>query len=338
MGRGQAETDPPALGAMPTDSAAAYRIQTTAPTTAQTNSAYQATLDGNSKAAAAYLRNAAAPADKLTETPSSGRSLPQLGEWSRYELLGQLGQGGMGTVYKARDRRLGRIVAIKFIRDQDESLIERFTQEAQAQARIEHPNICKVYEVGEVAGKAYIAMQYVAGQPLDKLQRILTIDEKVAILATTAEAIEAAHQAGILHRDIKPANIMVQRDGDGPYVPVVMDFGLAREANQSRGLTESGAVLGTPVYMPPEQARGEVRSLDARSDVYSLGATLFELLTGEPPFADDTVVNVLFQVISREAPSLRSRNPGLPVALDTICARCLAKDKEQRYPSAKALA
>ncbi|PSM30602.1 serine/threonine-protein kinase, partial [Haliangium sp. UPWRP_2] len=258
--------------------------------------------------------------------------------WTRYEFLALLGQGGMGAVYKARDKRLGRIVALKFIRGNDEQLTQRFMQEARAQSRLEHESICRVLEVGEVEGKAYIAMQFIEGLPLDKIGPSLSLSEKVQVLRDVALAMHYAHEKGIIHRDIKPANIMVVREPQGRLLPVVMDFGLAREPGQGKGLTESGAVMGTPAYMSPEQARGETRHLDRRSDVYSLGATLFDLLTGQAPFDDDSVVNIILKVIAEEAPTLRARDPKLPLALDTICARCLAKDRAQRYQTAQALA
>src|SRR5262249_34097339 len=155
---------------------------------------------------------------------------------------------------------------------------------------IDHPFICKVYEVGEVEGRPYIAMQLVEGQSLDRASKSLGLTEKVQLIRDVASALHSAHEQSIIHRDIKPSNIMVEKAADGGWRPVVMDFGLAREAGEGKGLTESGAVIGTPAYMSPEQARGEVRQLDRRTDVYSLGATLFDILTGTPPFDDDAVV------------------------------------------------
>ncbi len=258
--------------------------------------------------------------------------------WSRYEFLQLLGQGGMGAVYKARDKRLGRLVALKFIRGGDDRLTQRFMQEARAQSRLEHDGICRVLEVGEVEGKSYIAMQLINGPPLDQLGPTLTLIEKVQVLRDVALAMHYAHEQGIIHRDIKPANIMIERGTDGRLLPRVMDFGLARETSEGKGLTETGAVMGTPAYMSPEQAQGEARRLDRRSDVYSLGATLFDVLTGRAPFDDESAVNIILKVLAEEAPTLRSYNPRLPAALDIICSRCLAKDKTQRYQTAQALA
>lgn len=258
--------------------------------------------------------------------------------WDRYEFQKKLGQGGMGAVYKARDRRLGRDVALKFIRGGDPNLVMRFLQEARAQARIDHPHVCKVYEVGEVEGKAYIAMQFVDGQSLHRAAKELSLTEKVLLMRQVAEAMHEAHRLGIIHRDLKPDNIMVERLTDGTMSPVVMDFGLAREAGDNRGLTESGAVMGTPAYMAPEQARGDVRTLDRRADVYSLGATLYDLIAGVPPFDAQSVVDVLLQVMNEDAVPLRTRLPSVPADLETIVMKCLRKEPGARYDSAKALA
>ena len=268
--------------------------------------------------------------------PSAG-SLP-VGHWDRYELLDVLGKGGMGVVYRARDRRLERTVAIKFILGADPALTMRFLREARAQARIDHPNICRVYEVGEVQGRAYIALQLVDGEPLHVAGARMSLDERVAVLRDVAAAIQEAHRLGIVHRDLKPANVVVERTEDGRWLPVVMDFGLAREITVGPGLTESGMPLGTPAYMSPEQARGDVRAVDRRSDVYSLGATAYELWTGRPPFNEPSLAQALAQVIHGDPPAPRSLVPGLPVDLETITLQCLAKDPAQRYPSARALA
>jgi serine/threonine-protein kinase len=244
----------------------------------------------------------------------------------------------MGEVYKARDRRLGRTVALKFILGSDPELVMRFLQEARAQARIDHPNICKVYEVGEVQGKAYIAMQFVEGQRLDRAAATMTQAEKVRVIQEVAVAIHEAHRQGVIHRDLKPTNIVVERSESGRYFPVVMDFGLAYDASHGHGLTLSGALLGTPSYMAPEQARGDLANIDRRSDVYSLGATLYELLVGTAPFTDPTLAGTLDKVLNAEPPSLHSRMPQIERDLEIIVLKCLSKEPHQRYPSARALA
>ena len=284
------------------------------------------------------------PAEIPTDLPAVSERSPLADpkRWDRYEIVRFLGRGGMGSVYEARDRRLARHVAIKFIHGADPLTTKRFLQEARAQARIDHPNVCKVLEVGEVEDKAYIAMQLVQGLSLNDAAQSMTIDDKVRVMKTVTEAVHAAHRIGIIHRDIKPANIMVEKSGgaDVPpsYRPVLMDFGLAREASEKKGLTESGTVMGTPGYMPPEQARGSVRSIDPRSDVYSLGATLYDILAGAPPFVDESAVNVLLKVLIQDPVPLRGKEPSIPLALDIIVGKCLNKEPHQRYTTAAELA
>ncbi len=258
--------------------------------------------------------------------------------WDKYEFIEILGRGGMGAVYKARDRRLGRLVALKFIHGDDPGMIQRFLQEARSQARLDHPFICKVYEVGTVDNKPYIAMELVEGRTLDRMSSQLGLSEKIQVLKDAAAALHAAHEQGIIHRDIKPSNIMVERTPSGSLRPVIMDFGLARESGDSHGLTESGAVMGTPAYMSPEQARGEARRLDRRSDVYSLGATMYDVLCGKPPFEDQTVLNILLKVMNEPPSPPRSLDPTIPEAIELVVSKCLNKEPEQRYQSAKALA
>ncbi|MDI1428558.1 protein kinase domain-containing protein [Polyangium sorediatum] len=286
--------------------------------------------------------SADAPAEIPADLPAVSERSPLADpkRWDRYEIVRFLGRGGMGSVYEARDRRLARHVAIKFIHGADPITTKRFLQEARAQARIDHPNVCKVLEVGEVEDKAYIAMQLVQGLSLNDAAQSMSIDDKVRVMKTVTEAVHAAHHIGIIHRDIKPANIMVEKSADAPpsYRPVLMDFGLAREASETKGLTESGTVMGTPGYMPPEQARGSVRSIDPRSDVYSLGATLYDILAGAPPFVDESAVNVLLKVLIQDPVPLREKDPSIPLALDIIVGKCLNKEPHQRYTTAAELA
>jgi serine/threonine-protein kinase len=262
---------------------------------------------------------------------------PPVRDWDRYEILEYLGGGGMGRVFKAFDPKLGRQVAIKFIRGDDPELIRRFTQEARAQARVDHDRVCKVYEVGEVEGHPYIAMQLIDGIPFRDAARDMTLEHKLLVMKEVAEGLHEAHRSGLIHRDIKPSNIMVEMSEDGRWRPYVMDFGLARE-QASPGMTVTGAVIGTPTYMPLEQALGWVHDMDRRSDVYQLGATLYSTLSGRPPFQGDTQTTVLRQVLEDAPESLTGTDRAIPADVDAIVMKCLRKSPRERYASARALA
>ncbi|HEX8703779.1 MAG TPA: serine/threonine-protein kinase, partial [Myxococcaceae bacterium] len=256
--------------------------------------------------------------------------------WDRYQGVKFLGQGGMGQVFLAYDLRLRRNVALKFVKGDDTELVRRLLSEARAQARVEHERVCQVYEVGEVQGRPYIAMQFVDGQPLGQLSQELTVEQKALALREAAEGVHAAHRAGLIHRDLKPSNILVERADDGRLKPYVMDFGLAHDWGE-KGTTATGSVLGTPNYMSPEQARGEVGQLDRRADVYSLGATLYFLLTGCSPIPGENGLEILNNIATREPTPLRTINPNIPQDLEAIVLKCLEKDRSARYDSARAL-
>lgn len=292
------------------------------------------------------------PEDKrFSEAPTvadDGATRPLAGEtggpvrfpvenWARYRFESYLGGGGMGQVYKAFDPNLQRHVALKFILGDNPKLIQRFNQEARAQAQVDHERVCKVYEVGEVEGKPYIAMQYIDGQPLDRAVTEMTLEQKLLLMKEAARGLHAAHRNGLIHRDVKPANILVERSETGEWKPYVMDFGLARAAD-SAGMTVTGAVLGTPHYMPPEQARGQLDQVDRRSDVYGLGATLYELLAGQPPFPGDAPTAVLMKVLEEVPEPLQRPGASVPADVDAIVMKCLRKDPRERYSSARALA
>jgi serine/threonine-protein kinase len=257
-------------------------------------------------------------------------------DWDRYRIEDFLGAGGMGSVYKAFDPRLERVVALKFVHATDPRSVERFRREAMAQAAVVHENLCQIFEIGEVAGRPYLAMQYVHGRPLIDVAPAMSLEEKVRCVADVADAVHEAHAAGLIHRDIKPGNIMIEERAS-VGTPILMDFGLARQASHP-GLTVTGSLLGTPSYMSPEQARGEVSGLDNRTDVYGLGATLYAILAGRPLFEGEDLVEIIGRVQAELPPRLRASRPEIPADVESIVMKCLRKDPAERYPSARELA
>jgi serine/threonine-protein kinase len=254
----------------------------------------------------------------------------------RYELLEVLGRGGMGEVRKAYDPDLGRFIALKLLRNTTADQAQRLMQEARAQARVDHPHICKVYGVGELDGQPFLAIQFVNGKTLREAGREMTRPQLVRVMLQVADALHAAHRQGLIHRDVKPTNILIEKTDSGNWVPYVADFGLAREV-EAAGVTASGAA-GTPLYMAPDQARGDVKKLDCRSDVYSLGATLYELLAGRPPFQGDSALAVMLKAVHEEALPLRKIDSSIPADLETIVMKALEKEPARRYDTARAFA
>ncbi len=258
----------------------------------------------------------------LTECPA----------WRQYRDLRLIGEGGMGRIFIALDPSLKRSVALKFIRRDEPTLVKRFVLEAQHQAMLDHPNVCKVFEVGEWKGQAYIAMQYIHGMTLEAAALNMSLPEKLETMEIVADAIHVAHSRGLIHRDLKPANIMVERSEDGVWKPYILDFGLARGRERS-GLTVHGAVFGTLGYMSPEQFEEDSAKVGYYSDIYALGATLYKLLTGSTP------VQASGGETSTQDPlPLRKRKPDLPMDLEILVMACLEREPRHRYPSAKALA
>ncbi|MDX1631635.1 MAG: protein kinase, partial [Thermoanaerobaculia bacterium] len=255
----------------------------------------------------------------------------------RYRIQELLGAGGMGQVYKAWDPVLDRPVALKYLRGDDPKLMERMLREARAQAKVAHENVCQVYETGEDEGKAFIAMQYVDGVSLDEAATEMTLEEKLDVLRRVAEAVQAAHNQGLIHRDLKPSNVMVVRTEGGGWHPFVVDFGIALD-EEATLLTTAGKILGTPAYMAPEQVTGSREGLDRRLDVYSLGAMLYQLLSGEPPHAGQSQMEVLVSVAEGEPTPLGRSDPSIPRDLRIIVEHCLEREPGRRYPSARLLA
>jgi predicted Ser/Thr protein kinase len=288
------------------------------------------------RAAAPPPAPAAAPAggDPLAAVAGSERAAARaIASGGRYQVEGLLGRGGMGSVFRAHDRQLGRTVAIKTLAATDAAAASRLAREAQLQARVDHPNVAKVYETGEAQGVRFIVMQFIPGRPLSELRESMSLEQKVRIVQRVAEGVHEAHRLGLVHGDIKPRNVLVAEDEQGGWHPYVLDFGTAREAATAEG---GGAITGTPAYMAPEQARGE--SLDRRTDVYALGVTLFRLLSGKLPFADKGSVETLERVLHDPPPPLRQLAPQVAADLEAIVMKCLEKAPGDRYPTARALA
>jgi serine/threonine protein kinase len=275
------------------------------------------------------------PGEAAGKAPQRGKRISIPG----YELLGVLGRGGMGVVYQARQVKADRVVAVKLMLHADHAdgaSRDRFDTEAQAVARLQHPNIVQVFEVGEVDGSPFFSLEFVPGGSLSKRikESMLPAREAAQLVGTLARAMAYAHRAGILHRDLKPDNVLLTGQGE----PKIADFGLARKLEADSRVTQAGHLFGTPSYMPPEQTSGELDAVGPAADIYSLGAILYELLTGRPPFVGANLWETIAQVRDAEPVPPHVLRPATPLDLETICLKCLRKDVAQRYASADALA
>ncbi|MBI2898613.1 MAG: protein kinase [Planctomycetes bacterium] len=264
------------------------------------------------------------------ETPAEVRPLLDQSAMRvfQYVLVARLGRGGMGDVWKAWDTRLTRWIAIKFLTLTEEDGRRRFEREAKLAARLRHPNIAAVFEVGEHSGRHYIAMEFIDGMTLEQAKPPPRLAAE--IVAKVARALHAAHEAGVIHRDIKPSNVMVARD----QWPYVMDFGLARSIRVDSSISVAGDIMGTPAFMSPEQARGRPSEVDARSDVYSLGATLYATLARRPPYAGEGPMDIVLNVLLGKLTPPREHDPKIPPALEAIVLKAMAPARENRYATA----
>jgi eukaryotic-like serine/threonine-protein kinase len=296
-----------------------------------------------------------AEADQLAATPDHQTSISAFGD---YELLEEIGRGGMGIVYKARQRSLNRIVALKMVipsRLTSATDLRRFQVEAETVSRLDHPHILSIYEEGEVSGQPYYTMKWMEGGSLAEggrhraegggpskdapdAQSPAAVRQQQSAIATllvkVAHAVAYAHERGVLHRDLKPGNILLDTRGE----PYVADFGLAKLMEQESRLTQSLPTVGTPGYAAPEQLQGGMQHVTMAADVYSLGAILYESLTGKPPFRGPTPIEIIRQALDTEVKPPHTLNPAVDRDLETICLNCLNKEPKRRYGSAAALA
>ena len=261
----------------------------------------------------------------------------------RYQIVKKLGAGAFGTVYKAKDKILGRMVAIKTIRLEGlaaagaslDEMLERFKREAQVSAQLKHPNIVTIYDIGDSEGVSYLAMEFIDGVGLDRVISAagrLPLDRAAAIGVQIADALDFAHKHGVVHRDIKPANIMMET---GDRVKVT-DFGIAKVTTSGEHLTMTGSLLGTPSYMSPEQARGG--ELDGRSDLFAVGCIVYEMLAGQKAFRGDSITGLIFKIITEEPPPIKALDPDIPEEIIRIIANALAKTPDGRYQSGREIA
>ena len=283
--------------------------------------------------------SASPPKTMRTRSENAFHHSPMLMDFGDYELLEQIGRGGQGVVFRARQKSLNRTVALKIIglgQWATKAHLKRFRLEAEAAARLEHPGIVPIHEVGERDGSCYFSMKFVEGGQLDEVARRepMPIRQAVELIAKVARTVHYAHEHGILHRDIKPGNILLDAKGE----PHLTDFGLARLVESESSVTHTLDVLGTPSYMAPEQAVGNNAQVTGATDVYGLGAVLYQLLTGQPPFAGGTTYETIKLLLDTEPRQPRLLNPKIDRDLSTICLKCLEKDPKRRYSSALALA
>ena len=281
-------------------------------------------------------------AEQVTRGPEkrSGRSQPfaTFASFGDYEIIEEIARGGMGVVYKAKQKTLNRIVALKTILSGQfagHEEIRRFRSEAEAAANLDHPGIVPIHDIGEHDGHQYFSMGFIKGTSLQAklIDGPMSTMEAAETTRKIADAIAFAHKKGVIHRDLKPANVLIDPNGE----PRVTDFGLAKQIGGDSDLTGTGQILGTPSFMPPEQALGQASKVDERADVWALGAILYCLLAGRPPFQAATALDTLKQVIEKEPVRLRSLDPKIPVDLETITLKCLEKEPVKRYQTAQDL-